>query len=62
MSLSKSWEDKVPQIDIFANKIDDSDNTTQPYYVMSFFTHFDFESVSSSTHIADELTHIIVKA
>ena len=31
----------------------------QHNHTMSFYTHFDFESVLSSTHIADELTYII---
>ena len=41
--VNKLCNNKASQIDIFTNKLDNSDNTS-----MSFFTHFDFESVLSS--------------
>ena len=57
ISLDKLCDNKASQIGIFTNKLDDLDNHT-----VSFFTHFDFESVSSSTRIADKLTFIKAKA
>ena len=48
MSLNKLCNHKVSQINIFTNK---PDNSGQHNHTMSFFTHFDFESVlSSKTH------------
>ena len=45
--LNKLCDEKASQVDIFTNKLDNSDNATIP----SFFTHFHFKSVlSSNTH------------
>ena len=52
-SPNKSCDDKASQIDIVRR---------QHNHTMSFFTHFDFESVLYQTHIAEELTYIIAKA
>ena len=48
ISLNKLRDNKASEIDIFTNKLDNSDNTT---ILWVFLTHFHFKSVlSSNTH------------
>ena len=53
------WRQSITQINIFTNKLDNSDNTTM---LWTFLLILVLNQSYHQTHIADELTYIIVLA